>query len=153
MHNPLIIRGLSKFSIFYTLFTINYCFRFVTFWYTKSNKTKLSRTQKAPPRAANLLKPPIFAVFPFSPQFTAYRTKTAVFVYFDRFLFNNNIPPARRVFSYSRTLAAPAILAPFPSTWRRFSSCPVLVPVQRFNAIKQPPFRFRFNSSISFRVI
>jgi hypothetical protein len=58
-------------------------------------------------------------------------------------LFNNNIPPARRVFSYSRTLAAPAILAPFPSIWRRFSSCPVLVPVQKFNAIKQPPFRFR----------
>lgn len=41
------------------------------------------------------------------------------------------------------TLAAPAILAPFPSIWRPFSPCPVLTPVQKFNAIKQPPFRFR----------
>lgn len=41
------------------------------------------------------------------------------------------------------TLAAPAIFAPFPSIWRPFSPCLVLAPVQKFNAIKQPPFRFR----------
>lgn len=41
------------------------------------------------------------------------------------------------------TLAAPAIFAPFPSIWRHFSPRPVLAPVQKFNAIKQPPFRFR----------
>lgn len=41
------------------------------------------------------------------------------------------------------TLAAPAIFAPFPAIWRRFSPCLVLAPVQKFNAIKQPPFRFR----------
>ena len=41
------------------------------------------------------------------------------------------------------TLAAPAIFAPFPSIWRPFSPCLVLAPVQKFNAVKQPPFRFR----------
>lgn len=41
------------------------------------------------------------------------------------------------------TLAAPAIFAPFPSIWRHFSPRPVLAPVQKFDAIKQPPFRFR----------
>lgn len=54
-------------------------------------------------------------------------------------MFNNPRPRILR----TSTAATLARFAPFPSIWRRFSSCPVLVPVQKFNAIKQPPFRFR----------
>lgn len=41
------------------------------------------------------------------------------------------------------TTATHTVFVPFPSIWRRFSPRPVLAPVQKFNAIKQPPFRFR----------
>lgn len=54
-------------------------------------------------------------------------------------MFNNPRPRILR----TSTAATLARFAPFPSIWRRFSSRPVLVPVQKFNAIKQPPFRFR----------
>lgn len=54
-------------------------------------------------------------------------------------MFNNPRPRILR----TSTAATLARFAPFPSIWRRFSSCLVLVPVQKFNAIKQPPFCFR----------
>ena len=41
------------------------------------------------------------------------------------------------------TTATHTIFVPFPSIWRHFFPRPVLAPVQKFNAIKQPPFRFR----------
>ena len=153
MHNPLIIRGLSKFAIFYTLFAINYCFRFVTFWYKKSNKTKLCRHKKEtpprrkPPKTTYIRLVSIFATIHCIPH------QNGCFRLFRPFLFNNNIPPARRVFSYSRTLAAPAIFAPFPAIWRHFSPRPVLALVQKFNAIKVVTCCNSRISSISLRVV
>ena len=135
----MILGGLSKFAIFYTLFTINYCFRFVAFWYIKSYETKLSRTQKAPPRAASRLKSPAFAVFlffavmPTNPPFLPLLLILG-------FLFNKYFPPALPLLYHFPTLAAPAIFAPFPSIWRHFSPRPVLAPVQKFNAIKSASF-------------
>lgn len=58
-------------------------------------------------------------------------------------LFNKYFSPALLSLLHFPTLAAPAIFAPFPSIWRHFSPRPVVAPVQKFNAIKQPPFRFR----------
>lgn len=88
MHNSLILRGLSKFAIFYTLFAINYCFRFVTFWYIKSYKSKLSHTQKAPPRAANTLKSPLYIMLLFWEilgNSCKWPRNYGRFCYFDRF--------------------------------------------------------------------
>lgn len=135
----MIFRGFSKFAIFYTLFTINYCFLFVTFWYIKSYETKLSRTQKVPPRAASRLKSPAFAVFLFfavMPTNSPFRPLCL----FWAFLFNKYFPPALPLLYRLATLAAPAIFAPFPSIWRHFSPRPILAPVQKFNAIKSASF-------------
>lgn len=66
-----------------------------------------------------------------------------LFCLFWAFLFNKYFPPALLSLLHFPTLAAPTIFAPFPAIWRHFSPHPVLTHVQKFNAIKQPPFRFR----------
>ena len=89
---------------------------------------------------------PFFAVIPPIHPF-------ALFCLFWAFLFNKYFPPALLLLLHFPALAAPAIFAPFFVDLRPFSPCLVLAPVQKFNAIKQPPFRFRCNSSISFRIV
>lgn len=138
----MIIRCLSKFAIFYTLFTINYCFRFVTFWYTKVTKRNfvtIKRHHHAPQIAYNNSLSPCFHFSQLYPQIHPFDR----FCLFWAFLFNKYFPPALLLLLHFPTLAAPAIFAPFPSIWWHFSPCPVLAPVQKFNAIKQSPFRFR----------
>lgn len=138
----MILRGLSKFAIFYTFFAIYYCFPFRGKNERKGKKRKVLPTKKETPRAANSLKSPAFAVFPFFaviPTNPPFRPPLLIL----GFLFNKYFPPALPLLYHFPTIAAPAIFAPFPAIWRRFSLRPVLAPVQKFNAIKQPPFRFR----------
>lgn len=99
--------------------------------------TKGTTTRRKPPKITRFRRVSIFLQL--CPQIRPFDR----FCLFWAFLFNKYFPPALLLLLHFPTLAAPAIFAPFPSIWRRFSSCPVLVPVQKFNAIKQPPFRFR----------
>lgn len=61
----MILRGLPKFAIFYTFFAIYYCFPFRGKKERKGKKRKVLPTKKETPRAANSLKSPAFAMFPF----------------------------------------------------------------------------------------
>ena len=135
----MILRGLSKFAIFYTFFAIYYCFPFRGKRERKGKKRKVLPAKKGTPRAANSLKSPAFAMFPFSQLYPQIHPFDC-FLLILGFLFNKYFPPALLSLLHFPTLAAPAIFAPFPSIWRRFSPCPILAPVQKFNAIKSASF-------------